>query len=877
MARTPHEKSRNETDSFSPIDRPRLVGRLSASATRPITLIIAAAGYGKSVILRQYFETLHDRAVRFAVRPEHASLLGFLRGLTQALGEPAPHAMTALAGAFERNTTPTSRSAELARWLKAHLESFVGMLAIDDLHLADGDPEVAHFVTSLVEHTKDQIRWILSSRSGSGLPIATWLTYGDADLPIDERALRFTFAEVREAADRLRLSIGDDELHALLTLTEGWPAAMSFALRSSMRSGELRNVAALTREMIYGLLAEQIYAALDERERNLMAVAVALPVIDVRVLERAGFDQALPILERLRERSSFIYEESPGVYQCHDLFRDFLRHQAALGGKRSQQSVHERAARALEETEDFEHAIVSYVAAGSPASIVRLLEAHGFDLLERARGDIVARAVEALDERTRRENAFVLGLQGALLGTVGRFSRAESFLRRALARAGKDRDLFATVSVRLASLMANQGQDVSELLSAVGCDPKQSPARRVEALSLIAGQRAVAQDVDSARRALKDARALIHKVDSDSVRAKALHHIGIALHHLRDAKEAFEALTQSCDLAAELHLFSIVSRANAVLSNLALHEEDDVALQLQYAEVAAAAARKGGDAFALQTALLQVLGALMRSGDSQRSVEAEQQLASVMRSELVTRYLAFFRSLRLAWEGRFDEAHHLIASCWAHLPHDFDRVVCGAEYALFLAIDGERDRSTTLIREVACCISSSSTTGVFRQRSVAIATTFCALADAINGRAAKADHVLRSVRIGGDPVVARVTEIAYVLMERLRNRTSGASDSVRDAVTSLKRLGHGDVAQLLKAVERELLQKKPQALNAASLTATELEVLRMLAAGLIPKEIASRKERSVHTVRVHIANVMAKLGCHGRSEAIKVAQQMGLI
>ncbi len=319
-------------------------------------------------------------------------------------------------------------------------------------------PRLRGFVTSLIERTKARIRWILASRSTAGLPVGTWLAYRDADLPIDEQDFRFTLDEARAGAACLGLAVRDEELADLLALTEGWPAAMSFALRTSTRSSELRNVSALTREMIYRLLAEQVYAALDDDERSLLEVAVALPVIDVSVLERAGFDRALTIVERLRERTAFMYEESPGIYQCHELFREFLRREAALGGKRAQQLVHQRAARALEASRDVEHAIASYAAAAAPGDVLRLLERHGFDLLERAHGDVVAHAIEALDEKTRRENPSVLALQGSLQAVAGKFARAESLLRRALARSGSDRDLKATASLRLASLMGNQGR-----------------------------------------------------------------------------------------------------------------------------------------------------------------------------------------------------------------------------------------------------------------------------------------------------------------------------------------------------------------------------------------------------------------------------------
>ncbi len=426
-------EERVDSGAFAPVVRTRLLERLAASATYPISLVIAPAGYGKSVALRHFLASLDKASVRFALRAEHATLLSFLRGFAEALCEHAPHVTTTLAGAYERAGSSSKAGADLAQWVHVHLESFDGVIAVDDLHVADGDPEVVRFLTALIERTKPAIRWIVASRSTTGLPVGTWLAYRDSDTPIDESDLRFTEEEIKEAASSLGVAMRDDELADLRVLTEGWPAAVSFALRTSTRSTDLRNVSALTREMIYRLLAEQVYANLDSEERELLEVAIQLPSIEVAILENAGFDRALTIVERLRERTAFIYADGPGVYQCHDLFREFLRRQSALAGRRSQQMVNQRAARALESSGDIEHAIVGYVAAGSLADIVRLLERHGFDLIERARGDVVGRAIDALDEKTRRENARVLALQGALQATCGKFARAESLFRRALA------------------------------------------------------------------------------------------------------------------------------------------------------------------------------------------------------------------------------------------------------------------------------------------------------------------------------------------------------------------------------------------------------------------------------------------------------------
>jgi len=62
-----------------------------------------------------------------------------------------------------------------------------------------------------------------------------------------------------------------------------------------------------------------------------------------------------------------------------------------------------------------------------------------------------------------------------------------------------------------------------------------------------------------------------------------------------------------------------------------------------------------------------------------------------------------------------------------------------------------------------------------------------------------------------------------------------------------------------------------------SLTPREIEVLRLVAAGLGNKEIASRLEISEHTVKFHVASVMGKLGAASRTEAVTLGIRHGLI
>ncbi|HEU0000606.1 MAG TPA: LuxR C-terminal-related transcriptional regulator [Ktedonobacteraceae bacterium] len=108
----------------------------------------------------------------------------------------------------------------------------------------------------------------------------------------------------------------------------------------------------------------------------------------------------------------------------------------------------------------------------------------------------------------------------------------------------------------------------------------------------------------------------------------------------------------------------------------------------------------------------------------------------------------------------------------------------------------------------------------------------------------------------------------------------------------LKDILPGELAQAVRSVARGEVLVQPQiasrlisrfgkqerAINALeSLTAREMEVLRLLARGMRNKEIAARLYVSERTVNFHLANIYQKLHVSGRTEALSKAHEQGLL
>lgn len=76
---------------------------------------------------------------------------------------------------------------------------------------------------------------------------------------------------------------------------------------------------------------------------------------------------------------------------------------------------------------------------------------------------------------------------------------------------------------------------------------------------------------------------------------------------------------------------------------------------------------------------------------------------------------------------------------------------------------------------------------------------------------------------------------------------------------------------------RERLRAGEDAAREFGLTARELEVLELLAQGLLATSIASRLSLSPRTVHKHLGNIYDKLGVHDRLVAVSLARGRGLV
>jgi NarL family two-component system response regulator YdfI len=100
--------------------------------------------------------------------------------------------------------------------------------------------------------------------------------------------------------------------------------------------------------------------------------------------------------------------------------------------------------------------------------------------------------------------------------------------------------------------------------------------------------------------------------------------------------------------------------------------------------------------------------------------------------------------------------------------------------------------------------------------------------------------------------------------------------AVRAAAAGLVTL-HPALALALAPLVPSTARAESPVAPSQSLTPREIEVLQMIAAGLGNKLIARRLDISEHTVKFHVASILAKLNAATRTEAVAIAARQGMI
>ncbi|HEX7746626.1 MAG TPA: helix-turn-helix transcriptional regulator, partial [Micromonosporaceae bacterium] len=199
------------------VARPRLSGRLDEAATRPLTLVAAPAGWGKTVLLGAWF-----RERRSGER---------LAWLTVESGDRRDHLWSYLAAALP--VADRAVAAAKSREPLVHLAAALSRLPSPVTLVVDGadhleDPGFAAGLDYLIGHADGRLRVVLGVRTANCLPLHRWRLRA-AVAELSDNDLAFTTAEAVDMLALHGVALPRAQVEQLRERTEGWAVGLRLA------------------------------------------------------------------------------------------------------------------------------------------------------------------------------------------------------------------------------------------------------------------------------------------------------------------------------------------------------------------------------------------------------------------------------------------------------------------------------------------------------------------------------------------------------------------------------------------------------------------------------------------------------------------------
>ncbi len=197
--------------------------------------------------------------------------------------------------------------------------------------------------------------------------------------------------------------------------TDGWAAGLVLALEQARQSPASKSTSSATDySAIFDYFAGEVFQRADPTVQDLLLKTAFLPKVTASVAQTlTNNPKAETILSDLARRNYFTVRHAEGSYDYHPLFREFLAAHARNTWSPSQlvQHLHQTAAM-LEQTAQFDAALLLYLEAGDPTAATHAILAQAPSLAAAGRFATIAAAIARLPQSFQEEAPWLQYWQG---------------------------------------------------------------------------------------------------------------------------------------------------------------------------------------------------------------------------------------------------------------------------------------------------------------------------------------------------------------------------------------------------------------------------------------------------------------------------------
>jgi LuxR family maltose regulon positive regulatory protein len=893
--------------------RPRLVERLDEGLRlgHRLTLISAPAGFGKTTLLSEWIhykgEVTPPVPVAWVSLDESDNdLTRYMTYFVAALQTIEADIGEGVLSAFQAPQPPPIESVltGLINEIAALQEQFV--LVLDDYHVIEAEA-IHDALTFLLDHLPPQMHLVIATRSDPPLPIARLRGRGQVT-ELRQTDLRFTLNEVAEFLNQvmdLELSAGD--VAALASRTEGWIAGLQMVAVLMQGQEDIASfIQAFTgssRYVLDYLVEEVLQHQPDSIQTFLLQTAILDRLTGPLCDAVTGQDEGQLTLDSLERANLFIVplDEEQRWYRYHHLFAELLRQRLHQTYPDLVPTLHRRASEWYEQNGRMGEAIDHALSAEDFERAAHLIEQAAEPTLMRSEFATFLSWVEALPNDVMRARPLLCVYHAGMLLLSGHpLEDVETRLQEAV-----EADTAGSVSGELAvfrALIATYQGEAHQSTELAQRALELLPEDRLFLRSLVAGFLGLNYfyngEVVAATQALDEAARI-------SQQAGNLMNAVLALCHLAELSmiqgqlyEAQAFYDRALKLAVDRQGRPRPIAGMALIGlGMLLREWNDLEAATRRLTEGIKLTRKWGEAGTIQgyIALARIRQAQGDVGGAREAIQTAKQHAMQFDAMEMDDILVAMQEAQL-WvvQGNLEAAvrwakeHGIVLSKIEGADRDADSGVLeeagGASSCLLRALEHmtlarvyiAQDRPDTALKVLKPLLQTAETAGWTGFVIEILALQALALQG--QGNTLQALTALeRALSLAESEGYIRLFVDEGESMARLLRKAASRGIAPEHIGKLLAAFGSETKEQGARVeVSPQAFVARPSSL-VEPLSERELEVLRLIAAGLSNREIAEKLFVAVSTVKTHINNIYRKLDVSKRTQAVARARELNLL
>ena len=767
------------------------------------------------------------------------------------------------------------------------------LMVLEDYQVINSQA-IHDFMSYLIDHQPAHFHWVIITRADPPLPLARLRAKGKLiEIRLHDLAMNET--EAREfLVELMRLDLSTEQAQLLKERTEGWIAGLQLAALS------MRHVDTIPafiqdfsgrHEYIADYLTGEVLEQQDGETRDFLLQTSILRHLSAPLCEAVtGLPQAGDILEKLATNNTFLIslDDQRQWYRYHALFADLLRKRLLQLNKGHLAILHNRAGEWYLQNNLLERAVEHFLAGENLNRAAVLIEKNAEQLLMAGQTATYLRWLEAFPAEHLQVYPTLIVYQGVAAMLLGKIpENALSLLQASTSSSGKYQGETDTLQALYLIMKGNAPEAILLAESALRNLPSERVFLRILAADSLAMAHTLRGDLINATLAFEKVVEAAQTAGNVIMRLIGLANLAGLHYQQGHLHRAWEDYQKVFDLSQERLGGSSQPLGRALLGmGEVAREWNNLHAARMYLTDAAEVFKQFIDIglSLVNISMARVYFSLGEWDKVQLVLEEARQHSRDSKATMLDEKLTELMQARL-WIslGKLDQAQK-----WARQNGLIDRPI---ENLAALA-----DRSATAFE-------------LIQGESLTLVRLYLA-----QNESQKALEIL-DVMLSHNEKTSQIRRVIEVLvLQAIAYRQHGAESRAMQAFSRALTLAEPenyvrtfiDEGQPALQLIRQAVADKcspvyakyllaeynrhthPSSLHSEKvgtfgkslvepLSERELEVLRLIAQGLTNQEIGLRLHISLSTVKGHTSNIYGKLAVNNRTQAITVAQNIGLL